>query len=50
MAVLQTVTPVYAGFMVFTQSIGLQRQNGFVGEFLIILGGLQQINGQVYWL
>jgi NADH-quinone oxidoreductase subunit M len=38
---LATVTPVYAGFfMVFTlASIGLPGMNGFVGEFLIILGG-----------
>ena len=38
---LATVTPVYAAFfMVFTlASIGLPGLNGFVGEFLIILGG-----------
>jgi len=38
---LATPTPVYAGFfMVFTlASIGLPSMNGFVGEFLIILGG-----------
>jgi NADH-quinone oxidoreductase subunit M len=36
-----SVLPVYAGlFMVFTlASIGLPGTNGFVGEFLIILGG-----------
>jgi NADH-quinone oxidoreductase subunit M len=36
-----TVAPVYAAFfMVFTlASIGLPGMNGFVGEFLIILGG-----------
>ncbi len=38
---LATVLPVYAAFfMVFTlASIGLPGMNGFVGEFLIILGG-----------
>ncbi len=38
---LATVLPVYAGFfMVFTlASIGLPGMNGFIGEFLIILGG-----------
>jgi NADH-quinone oxidoreductase subunit M len=38
---LATVIPVYAAFfMVFTlASIGLPGLNGFVGEFLIILGG-----------
>lgn len=38
---LATPTPVYAGFfMVFTlASIGLPSMNGFIGEFLIILGG-----------
>lgn len=38
---LATVLPVYAAFfMVFTlASIGLPGLNGFVGEFLIILGG-----------
>ncbi|MGE5893049.1 MAG: NADH-quinone oxidoreductase subunit M [bacterium] len=38
---LATPLPVYAGFfMVFTlASIGLPGMNGFVGEFLIILGG-----------
>jgi NADH-quinone oxidoreductase subunit M len=38
---LATVTPVYSAFfMVFTlASIGLPGLNGFVGEFLIILGG-----------
>ncbi|HWR58868.1 MAG TPA: NADH-quinone oxidoreductase subunit M [Thermodesulfovibrionales bacterium] len=38
---LATVVPVYASFfMVFTlASIGLPGLNGFVGEFLIILGG-----------
>ncbi len=38
---LATVLPVYASFfMVFTlASIGLPGMNGFVGEFLIILGG-----------
>lgn len=38
---LATVLPVYAGFfMVFTlASIGLPGLNGFIGEFLIILGG-----------
>jgi NADH-quinone oxidoreductase subunit M len=36
-----TVLPVYSGFfMVFTlASIGLPGTNGFIGEFLIILGG-----------
>ncbi|GAB4419368.1 MAG: NADH-quinone oxidoreductase subunit M [Thermodesulfovibrionales bacterium] len=39
---LATVLPVYAAFfMVFTlASIGLPGLNGFIGEFLIILGGL----------
>lgn len=38
---LATILPVYAGFfMIFTlASIGLPGMNGFVGEFLIILGG-----------
>lgn len=38
-----TVLPVYAGFfMVFTlASIGLPGLNGFIGEFLIILGGFK---------
>ncbi|HXX81514.1 MAG TPA: NADH-quinone oxidoreductase subunit M [Thermodesulfovibrionales bacterium] len=38
---LATVLPVYAAFfMVFTlASIGLPGMNGFIGEFLIILGG-----------
>ncbi len=38
---LATVLPVYAAFfMVFTlASIGLPGTNGFIGEFLIILGG-----------
>jgi len=38
---LATPLPVYAGFfMVFTlASIGLPGMNGFIGEFLIILGG-----------
>lgn len=38
---LATVLPVYAAFfMVFTlASIGLPGMNGFVGEFLILLGG-----------
>ena len=38
---LATILPVYAAFfMVFTlASIGLPGTNGFVGEFLIILGG-----------
>ena len=38
---LATVTPVFAAFfMIFTlASIGLPSMNGFVGEFLIILGG-----------
>ncbi len=38
---LATVTPVFAAFfMIFTlASIGLPSTNGFVGEFLIILGG-----------
>jgi NADH-quinone oxidoreductase subunit M len=38
---LAAVTPVYSGFfMVFTlSSIGLPGLNGFVGEFLILLGG-----------
>ncbi len=36
-----TVLPVYAGlFMVFTlASIGLPATNGFIGEFLVLLGG-----------
>jgi NADH-quinone oxidoreductase subunit M len=40
---LATVLPVYAGFfMVFTlASIGLPGLNGFIGEFLIILGGFK---------
>jgi NADH-quinone oxidoreductase subunit M len=40
---LATVMPVYAGFfMLFTlASIGLPGLNGFVGEFLIILGGFK---------
>lgn len=39
---LATVLPVYSAFfMVFTlASIGLPGLNGFIGEFLIILGGL----------
>ncbi len=39
---LATVTPVFAAFfMIFTlASIGLPGMNGFVSEFLIILGGL----------
>jgi NADH-quinone oxidoreductase subunit M len=38
---LATVLPVYAAFfMIFTlASIGLPGTNGFIGEFLIILGG-----------
>jgi NADH-quinone oxidoreductase subunit M len=38
---LATVLPVYAAFfMIFTlASIGLPGMNGFIGEFLIILGG-----------
>ncbi len=38
---LSSVLPIYAGFfMVFTlASIGLPGMNGFIGEFLIILGG-----------
>ncbi|MFN3740126.1 MAG: NuoM family protein, partial [Thermodesulfovibrionales bacterium] len=38
-----TVLPIYAGFfMVFTlASIGLPGLNGFIGEFLIILGGFK---------
>ncbi len=38
-----TIMPVYAGFfMVFTlASIGLPGLNGFIGEFLIILGGFK---------
>ncbi len=38
---LASITPVFAGlFMVFTMaSIGLPGLNGFIGEFLIILGG-----------
>ncbi len=38
-----TVLPVYAGFfMLFTlASIGLPGLNGFIGEFLIILGGFR---------
>jgi len=38
---LATPVPIYAGFfMVFTlASIGLPGMNGFIGEFLIILGG-----------
>lgn len=38
---LATVMPIYAAFfMVFTlSSIGLPATNGFVGEFLILLGG-----------
>ena len=38
---LATVTPIFAAFfMIFTlASIGLPSTNGFVGEFLIILGG-----------
>ena len=40
---LATVMPVYAGFfMLFTlASIGLPGLNGFIGEFLIILGGFK---------
>ncbi len=40
---LATVLPVYAGFfMVFTlAAIGLPGLNGFIGEFLIILGGFK---------
>ncbi len=40
---LATVMPVYAGFfMIFTlASIGLPGLNGFIGEFLIILGGFK---------
>lgn len=40
---LATVLPVYAAFfMVFTlASIGLPGLNGFIGEFLIILGGFK---------
>jgi len=38
---LATIMPVYAGFfMVFTlAAVGLPGTNGFIGEFLIILGG-----------
>ncbi len=38
---LASVTPIYAAaFMIFTlASIGLPGMNGFIGEFLIILGG-----------
>ena len=38
-----SVMPVYASmFMVFTlASIGLPATNGFIGEFLIILGGFR---------
>ncbi|MFC1770197.1 proton-conducting transporter membrane subunit, partial [Nitrospirota bacterium] len=38
---LATVTPIYAAmFIIFTlASIGFPGMNGFVGEFLIILGG-----------
>jgi len=40
---LSTNAPIYAGiFMIFTlASIGLPSLNGFVGEFLIILGGFK---------
>ncbi|MCX7792992.1 MAG: NADH-quinone oxidoreductase subunit M [Thermodesulfovibrionales bacterium] len=40
---MATVLPVYAGFfMTFTlASIGLPGLNGFIGEFLIILGGFR---------
>ncbi|UCG77344.1 MAG: NADH-quinone oxidoreductase subunit M [Nitrospirota bacterium] len=40
---LATPLPVYAGFfLVFTlASIGLPSMNGFIGEFLIILGGFK---------
>jgi NADH-quinone oxidoreductase subunit M len=40
---LATVMPVYAGFfLLFTlASVGLPGLNGFVGEFLIILGGFK---------
>ena len=40
---LATVAPIYAGiFLIFTlASIGLPSMNGFVGEFLIILGGFK---------
>ena len=40
---LATVMPVYAGFfMLFTlATIGLPGLNGFVGEFLVILGGFK---------
>lgn len=40
---LATVMPVYAGaFMIFTlASIGLPSTNGFISEFLIILGGFK---------
>lgn len=42
---LATVLPVYAAFfMVFTlASIGLPGLNGFIGEFLIILGGFKAV-------
>jgi len=42
---LASVLPVYAAFfMVFTlASIGLPGLNGFVGEFLIILGGFKAV-------
>jgi len=42
-----SVMPVYAGmFMVFTlASIGLPATNGFIGEFLIILGGFRANQG-----